>query len=85
MEYNSNWELCNLFGTKIVYITPLDLADRAKDSQKIKKKTNTSGVNDEGWNSQKQLSGPVEQEKKRRKKRKTPEFSSKTLSRFSSL
>ena len=30
-----------------------------KDSQKIKKWTKISRVTDEGWNSQKELSGPV--------------------------
>ena len=45
-----------------------------KDSQKIKieEETKTPMITDEGWNSQKQLSDPVEKkmkEKKRRKKR----------------
>ena len=52
---------------KIVYINVyVYLAQRAKDSQKINKKTKTTKIT-EGWNSQKQLSGPVE--KKRRKRR----------------
>ena len=37
--------------------------DKAKDSQKIKKikkKTKIPRITDEWWNSQKQLSGPVE-------------------------
>ena len=65
---------------------------RAKDSQKIKikKKTKTPRITDEGWNSQKQLSDPVEKkmkEGKRREKKeeKTPVSSSKALFRFSSL
>ena len=36
---------------------------------KIKKKTKIPRVTDEGWNSQKQLSGPVEQKKKEKKKK----------------
>ena len=48
-----------------MYIRLLDLAQRAKDSQKIKK-TKILRVADEGWNSQKQLSDPVK--KKRRRK-----------------
>ena len=54
-----------------------------KESQKIKikKKTKTPRITDEGWNSQKQLSGPVE----KKKKEKTPVSSFKALSRFSSL
>ena len=44
----------------------------AKDSQKIKikKKTKTPGITDEGWNSQKQLSDPVEKKMKERIRRK---------------
>ena len=40
-----------------------------KDSQKIKikKKTKTPRITDEGWNSQKQLSDPVEKMKEGRK------------------
>ena len=52
-----------------------------KNSQRIKKKTKIPRVTDEGWNSQKQLSGPVEQ----KKKEKTPVFSFKALARFSSV
>ena len=41
----------------------------AKDSQKIKikkkKKTKTPRITDEGWNSQKQLSDPVEKKMKK--------------------
>ena len=56
----------------------------AKDSQKIKikKKTKTPRITDEGWNYQKRLSDPVEKktkEGKRRKKRLLylhPKFSS---------
>ena len=57
-----------------------------KDSQKLKinKKTKIPMVTDEGRNSQKQLSGPVEK-KKKEKEEKTPVSSSKALSRFSSL
>ena len=44
------------------------LAKRAKDSQKIKKKTKIPRVTDEGWNSQKQLSSPVEKKRSRRRK-----------------
>ena len=53
-----------------------------KDSQNIKKKTKTKipRITDEGWNSQKQLSDPVE----KKKKEKTPVSSSKALFRFSS-
>ena len=39
-----------------------------KDSQKIKKWTKIPRVNDEGWNSQKQLSGPVKKKRSRRRK-----------------
>ena len=46
---------------------------------KIKKKTKTPRITDEGWNSQKQLSDPVEN-----KEEKTPVSSSKALFRFSS-
>ena len=45
-----------------VYTRPLDLVQRAKDSQKDQKNTKTPRVTDEGWISQKQLSGPVEGE-----------------------
>ena len=42
-----------------------------KDSQKIKiKKTKTPRITDEGWNSQKQLSGPAKKKMKERKRRK---------------
>ena len=55
-----------------MYIRPLDLAYRAKDSQKIKikKKTKTPRITDEGWNSQKRLSDPVEKKMKEGKRRK---------------
>ena len=45
---------------------------RAKDSQKIKikKKTKTPRITDEGWNSQKRLSDPVEKKMKEGKRRK---------------
>ena len=49
------------------------IINQAKDSQKIKKKTKFPRITDEQWNSQKQLSGPVEkkkEEKKRREQRK---------------
>ena len=59
----------------------VDLAQRAKDLQKIKKKTKIPRVIDEGWNSQKQPSGQVE--KKRRRKLLYPP--SITLTRFSYL
>ena len=54
----------------------------AKDSQKIKikKKTITPRITDEGWNSQKRLSDPVE----KKMKEGTPVSSSKALLRFSS-
>ena len=42
-------------------------------------KAKIPGVTDDGWNSHKQLSGPVKQ----KKKEKTPLSSSKVLSRFS--
>ena len=42
---------------------PLDLAQRAKDSQIIKKKAKIPRVTDERWNSEKQLSGPVEKKR----------------------
>ena len=35
----------------------------AKDSQKIKKNTNIPRITDEGWNSKKHLTGPVEKKK----------------------
>ena len=38
-----------------------------KDSQTIKKKAKIPRVIDEGWNSQKQLSGPVEKRNRRGK------------------
>ena len=38
-----------------------------QDSQTMKKKTKIPRVTDEGWNSQKQLSGPVEKKKKKEK------------------
>ena len=43
-----------------------------KDSQKIKikKKTKTPRITDEGWNSQKRLSDPVEKKMKEGKRRK---------------
>ena len=60
----------------------------AKDSQKIKikKKTKTPRITDEGCNSQKRLSDPVEKKMKEGKKKeeKTPVSSSKALFRFSS-
>ena len=40
---------------------------KEEDSQKIDKKTRILRVTDEGWNSQKQLSGPVEKKRNRRK------------------
>ena len=46
-----------------------------------KKKKKFLRVTDEGWNSQKQLPGPVEQ----KKKEKTPVSASEALTRFSSL
>ena len=48
---------------------------------KTKKKTKIPSVTDEGWNSQKELSGPAE----KKKKEKTLISSSKALTRFSSL
>ena len=57
----------------------LDLAQRVKDSQKIKRFPGSLMI--EGWSSQKQLSGPVE----RKKKEKTPVSSSKALIRFNIL
>ena len=44
----------------------------AKDSQKIKikKETKTPRITDEGWNSQKRLSDPVEKKMKEGKRRK---------------
>ena len=55
-----------------------------KDSQKIKikKKTKTPRITDEGWNSQKQPSDS--DERKEKKIEKTPVSSSKALFRFSS-
>ena len=51
-----------------------------KDSQKINKKTKFPGDIDEGWNSQKQLSGPVE-----KKKEETLVSLSNALTRYSYL
>ena len=56
---------------------------------KIKKKTKTPRITVEGWNSQKQLSDPVEKKikedkRKEKKKEKTPVSLSKALFRFSS-
>ena len=56
----------SIVGSKLVYVKHLDLTKRAKDSQKIKK-TKILRVADEGWNFQKQLSGPVEKKRRRRK------------------
>ena len=46
--------------------------DGYKDSQKtrIKKKTKTPRITDEGWNSQKQLPDPVDKKMKKEKRRK---------------
>ena len=57
----------------------------AKESQKIKikKKTKTPRITDEGWNSQKRLSDP-EDERREKKEEKIPVSSSKALFRFSS-
>ena len=79
-------------GTKLHYIDAYAFIQKHdKDSQKIKikKKTKTPRITDEGWNSQKQLSDPVEKkmkedERKEKKKEKTPVSSSKALFRFSS-
>ena len=60
-----------------MYIRPLDLAEWAKDSQKIKikKKIKTPRITDEGWNSQKRLCDPVEKKmKERKKKEETPVY-----------
>ena len=48
------------------------LSHTTKDSQKIKikKKTTTPRITDEGWNSQKRLSDPVEKKMKEGKRRK---------------
>ena len=48
------------------------LSNMYKDSQKIKikKKTKTPRITDEGWNSQKRLSDPVEKKMKEGKRRK---------------
>ena len=60
------------------------------DSQKIKikKKTKAPRITDEGWNSQKRLSDPVEKKmkggEKDERKEKTPVSSSKALFRFTS-
>ena len=53
-----------------VYVPSCDV--HVKDSQKIKikKKTKTPRITDEGWNSQKQLSDPVEKKMKEGKRRK---------------
>ena len=52
---------------------------------KIKKRTKTPRITDEGWNSQKQLSDPVEKKMKEgnRRKGRTPVSSSGALFRFS--
>ena len=60
--------------TKIVYIRPLDLISiesQGFTEDQDKEKTKTPRITDEGWNSQKQLSDPVEKKKEgtRRKKR----------------
>ena len=59
---------------------------QAKDSQKIKikKKIKTPRITDEGWNTQKRLSDPVEKKMKEKKEEQTPVSSSKALFRFSS-
>ena len=57
----------SIVGSKLVYVKHLDFTQRAKDSQKIKK-TKILRVADEGWNFQKQLSGPVEKKRRRRRK-----------------
>ena len=56
----------------------------AKDSQKIKIKKKTKTPRITVWNSQKQLSDPVEKKMKEGKRRKKTVFSSKALFRFSS-
>ena len=65
--------ICIMKNKYIIYVYIYDM--HAKDSQKIKKKTKIPRVTNEGWNSQKQLSGPVEQ----KKKEKTPVSSSKAF------
>ena len=46
---------------------PVLVLFHARNSQKIKKKTKNLRVTDEGWNYQKQLSGPVEKRSRKRK------------------
>ena len=55
----------------------------AKDLEKIKKNTKIPRVTDEGCNSQKQLPGPVE--KKRRRRRKLLDPRSKALASYRPL
>ena len=62
--------------------TWLHVHDCTKDQDQ--EKTMIPRVTDEGWNSQKQLSGPCSGAERERKE-KTPVSSSKALSRFSSL
>ena len=51
-----------------------------------RRKAKIARVTDEGWNSQKQLSGPVDgTEEERKEKKRLAVSSSKPLSRFSSL
>ena len=67
-----------------MYIRPIESQGFTEDQDK--EKTKTPRIADEGWNSQKRLSDPVEKmkERKRRKKEeKTPVSSSKALFRFS--
>ena len=54
----------------VLYIHNIYIVQRAKDSQKIKKKTKIPRVTDEGWISQ--LSVPVEKKRMRRKNSSIP-------------
>ena len=61
------------FGTKFVYIrkAPIFSIERFNTEDQDKEKTKTPRITDERWNFQKQLSGPVENKMKERKRRKT--------------
>ena len=53
----------SIYGVSYIYLVVRTLACLwMKDSQMVKKKAKIPRVIDEGWNLQKQLSGPVERE-----------------------
>ena len=75
--YERNDEICELLYHTValpllciqLHLVNMYMSQGAKDSQKIKKKTRTPRVADKGWNSQKQLAGPVEKEEEEEKEK----------------